>query len=794
MARFGSLGTQYFDDSGDPLVSGKIYFYETGTNTKKNTYADPELTILNSHPVLLSGAGRQPNIFFEGLARAVLTKNNGTQVEVRDPVATSDDTSTVIVNEIRERGILNWSDAVDYTEGALVIGSDNYVYRAAQASGPSTAAQDPTLTADYWFGPSDIRRPSMTADSVADLRSKFAGAPDKALVETLGYYTPGDGGSGRYRKDASDTTSLDNGGTIIVANDGARWKLVHSGVVSAMQFGATPSPGTDVSSFVQAAVNSGVKTITFDRGTYCFANTVFVPVGVEIICAPRNTIFKPIAGGAFTGGFILQWNTTDGTTWTQTFPNMNSGRISGCQFQNPDNIPAARAIQAFCALKAENLRFVNYRQSIKKPAGFYIDSFHISDVISEAPQDNTEYQFELLGLGDGLYIRDLHCPHGGGVTPLALRVRGCLGGKIEGSIGGDYTFEQCGSIDVSGGHLEQAQVVIDSSDIALRTSYLAPSNRIPIVIKEVSSDAGGSQRHWPTLDDITFAYVFGLHEFTGFDVQIDANSQASITNCRKKFSANGDLGKAQQHGITVCQSDGTTGISSFNNLSYIASKSAYIGPGYLLDTNYSLSLSDSGFNGISSVALVTLGTASPAWKIATGTYYYRVQSLYDKSRLVGRNQTNAEGSVTVSGTSQVPLITVDFSGRPRTGFMRIYRGTSTGSYTSFADVPTIGSSRFYDDGNVVNGVPWQARAASGVDTINSFGRHIRFYTDLVELSAGAQPTVGAWTLGDIIQRNNGTLDGSNMVLTGHYRLTTGSGHASGTDWANMRVSHVSPAT
>ena len=45
MARFGSLDAQYFDDAGDPLISGKVYFYETGTTTLKTTYSDVNLTI-----------------------------------------------------------------------------------------------------------------------------------------------------------------------------------------------------------------------------------------------------------------------------------------------------------------------------------------------------------------------------------------------------------------------------------------------------------------------------------------------------------------------------------------------------------------------------------------------------------------------------------------------------------------------------------------------------------------------------------------------------------------------------
>jgi len=50
MARLGALGTQYFDDAGDPLINGKIYIFESGTTTPKDTYADINLSILNPNP------------------------------------------------------------------------------------------------------------------------------------------------------------------------------------------------------------------------------------------------------------------------------------------------------------------------------------------------------------------------------------------------------------------------------------------------------------------------------------------------------------------------------------------------------------------------------------------------------------------------------------------------------------------------------------------------------------------------------------------------------------------------
>jgi len=117
MARFGSLDTQYFDDAGNPLVNGKVYFYETGTTTPKNTYADINYNIPNANPVILTAAGRQPNIFFDGVAKAILTKSDDTQVLVRDPVG---DTASTFGNA--------WIASKDYNANDVVQGSDGQFY------------------------------------------------------------------------------------------------------------------------------------------------------------------------------------------------------------------------------------------------------------------------------------------------------------------------------------------------------------------------------------------------------------------------------------------------------------------------------------------------------------------------------------------------------------------------------------------------------------------------------------------------------------------------------------------
>lgn len=70
----------------------------------------------------------------------------------------------------------------------------------------------------------------------------------------------------------------------------------------------------------------------------------------------------------------------------------------------------------------------------------------------------------------------------------------------------------------------------------------------------------------------------------------------------------------------------------------------------------------------------------------------------------------------------------------------------------------------------------------------------RTFGSRTEYWGTAQPTSGTYVAGDKVWKiTPAALDGNSMVNMGWYRLTTGSNHVSGTDWANMYVSHTSPA-
>lgn len=97
-----------------------------------------------------------------------------------------------------------------------------------------------------------------------------------------GYYNQGDGGGGSYWYNAGDTTSADNGGTIIVASDGGRWYLTQTRQVDVRQFGAMGDGATDDAGAIQTALLSNAQVVTASSGTYRLAAGVTVPNNVSL--------------------------------------------------------------------------------------------------------------------------------------------------------------------------------------------------------------------------------------------------------------------------------------------------------------------------------------------------------------------------------------------------------------------------------------------------------------------------------------------------------------------------------
>jgi hypothetical protein len=129
--------------------------------------------------------------------------------------------------------------------------------------------------------------------SIAALRS--VSKATYSYVRVVGYYAQGDGGGGTYWYNSADTTSLDNGGTIIVAADGGRWNLQLIEPISVKQFGAKGDGANDDTSSMQSAINAAGAggTVIVPAGTYLLSATLNALTNQSIVGGgPNSTIFR----------------------------------------------------------------------------------------------------------------------------------------------------------------------------------------------------------------------------------------------------------------------------------------------------------------------------------------------------------------------------------------------------------------------------------------------------------------------------------------------------------------------
>jgi hypothetical protein len=120
MTRFVNPVPQFFDDAGNVLAGGKLFFYETGTTTLKNTFSDSALTTPNTNPVILDGEGRvttgDGSIFLSGDYNVILKDSSDVQIWARDPISS-------------QSQLLNlWSSGATYNENQIVVGSNGFYY------------------------------------------------------------------------------------------------------------------------------------------------------------------------------------------------------------------------------------------------------------------------------------------------------------------------------------------------------------------------------------------------------------------------------------------------------------------------------------------------------------------------------------------------------------------------------------------------------------------------------------------------------------------------------------------
>lgn len=228
MATLLPEGKQSFTDgAGNPLVGGKLYTYDAGTSTPRPTYSDAAGTTPNTNPVVLDARG-EATVFWSGTYKVVLK-------DAADAVIWSvDGISGVSLADLAAPGS---SALVGYDGGTV-----------------QDVLDDAKPMANY------------TA-----LRAYTGRATGVRITQA--------GLAGFFQRDTADTTSADNGGTVIVDGSGRRWKRLFTWPVNVLWFGAKGDGATDDTAAIQAAVNALPMTggeVAFDVGVYAVSAAITI--------------------------------------------------------------------------------------------------------------------------------------------------------------------------------------------------------------------------------------------------------------------------------------------------------------------------------------------------------------------------------------------------------------------------------------------------------------------------------------------------------------------------------------
>lgn len=84
----------YVTASGQPLVGGKIYTYQAGTNTPLPTWSDAGQLAPNTNPVILDARG-EASIFWRGVYKVILKDPNDVTIWTVDNIQSDVTTGAV---------------------------------------------------------------------------------------------------------------------------------------------------------------------------------------------------------------------------------------------------------------------------------------------------------------------------------------------------------------------------------------------------------------------------------------------------------------------------------------------------------------------------------------------------------------------------------------------------------------------------------------------------------------------------------------------------------------------------
>ena len=474
--------------------------------------------------------------------------------------------------------------------------------------------------------------------------------------------------------------------------------------------------------------------------------------------------------------------------------------------------PSMRGIYAIGGMKIENVTWSQFVQAVATPDDMYCDGKTIINcgfsspvgcifkdfvfdtlvgnpekIIKRFAQDQKEYYaFDLSGLGDNLYFHHNHL--GMGEITGGLKLRSSNGAQISCNIINDnIAFYNCKGISFSTNHCEDGiQVKISNSQIDFSGNYFHKGKKPTFLIRDDYA-RGSINVQSSTIALQNNSLVFLDHEdessslyignISPYDIQTDGYLSLSIQNTYRYRTPRNAGGNIHPCGITILKEIWTEGVAEpelipfteFNDLSYLLSGSSLIKPNFHIVHNHVVNNTQC-FRG------AAMANNNIVWFLEKSAYHYRMQTIWDKKRLIGSSTLtlgdfNLGEIDTYTKKAQGLLLNIGTNsydgpsdGNGNQVVIRLMRARANGNtaYHSI-EIPVCGTRFLYDNGLSVCGFKWKQETSIAPLTVNTMIQSIHFVGDNVVCKGTACPTVGEWTVGDIVY-NTGTASNNAMWI------------------------------
>lgn len=436
---------------------------------------------------------------------------------------------------------------------------------------PISSAMSPVVSAAALAAAQGKMGVPMVAASMTAFRALDTTTGPGSVVYLSGYYAEGDGVDGYYFYDSADTTSADNGGTVIVDASARRWKLLlPNNEVNVMSFGAKGDGATDDSAAFAAACATGL--------------TVRVP-GRHFKLQEGNIILAA-SGQGFIGAGKATWVPADyaGGTLLEITTNAGAAAVSvaaSAKFVRLESFTLTRSVAAGGAVNgSDGIAFQgNTEQTVirdiivdNQANGLSLQSTDYSSVSDVVLQRNSGSG--LLGTNTGALatlqweLRDILSSQNSGYGFYFLSQS--AGGATQMSMGNMHHLSTYAN--TGGGFLAQGSSACPVQAIRLSSSFFGQDNGVELNLQTYGSDhyvadtfveLAGTSASGPTLAaaatgtgdgvkigasdsrvSLSNVYVNGCSN-NGLNL---LGTQCAVTGCR--FTNNG-LGSAGGSGIIV---------------------------------------------------------------------------------------------------------------------------------------------------------------------------------------------------------------------------------------------------